>query len=103
LVRHLAQLPVSILGGRKVIELRPQGIDKGIATRDFLNAFGKGSAVCAIGDDRTDEDLFAALPEHALSLCAGTLVTRAAYRVSGPDQVRRFLRRFVEARARGNE
>jgi trehalose 6-phosphate synthase/phosphatase len=100
LVRHLAQLPVSILGGRKVIELRPQGIDKGIATREFLGAFAPGRAICAIGDDRTDEDLFAAVPEGALTLCAGTLVTRASYRVSGPDQVRRFLRRFVEARAR---
>jgi len=100
LVRHLAQFPVSILGGRKVIELRPQGIDKGLATRDLLGAFAPRSAVCAIGDDRTDEDLFAALPDGALSLCAGTLVTRAAYRVSGPDQVRRFLRRFVETRAR---
>jgi trehalose 6-phosphate synthase/phosphatase len=99
LVRHLAQLPVSILGGRKVIELRPQGIDKGLAMRDFLGDFDAGRAICAMGDDRTDEDLFAVLPEGALSLCAGTLVTRAAYRVSGPDQVRRFLRRFVEARA----
>jgi trehalose 6-phosphate synthase/phosphatase len=95
----LAQLPVSILGGRKVIELRPQGIDKGIAMRDFLGGFDAGGAICAMGDDRTDEELFAVLPEGALSFCAGTLVTRAAYRVSGPDQVRRFLRRFVEARA----
>jgi len=100
LVRHLAQLPVSILGGRKVIELRPQGIDKGLATRDSLAAFGPGRAVCAAGDDRTDEDLFAVLPEGAVSLCAGTLLTRATYRVSGPEQIRRFLRRFVEARTR---
>ncbi|HWZ90077.1 MAG TPA: bifunctional alpha,alpha-trehalose-phosphate synthase (UDP-forming)/trehalose-phosphatase [Polyangiaceae bacterium] len=100
LVRHLAQLPVSILAGRKVIELRPQSIDKGVATRELLGGFSKAGLICAMGDDRTDEDLFAALPEGAVSLCAGTLVTRAAYRVSGPDQVRRFLRRFVEARVR---
>ena len=99
LVRFLAQLPVSILGGRKVIELRPQGVDKGVAMRDSLSAFEAGTTVCAMGDDRTDEDLFAVLPEGSLSFCAGTLVTKAANRVSGPDQVRRFLRRFVEARA----
>lgn len=100
LIRYLAQLPVSILGGKKVIELRPQGIDKGVATRDFLAALTPSSAVCAMGDDRTDEDLFAVLPPGALSLCASSVVTRASHRVSGPDQVQRFLRRFVEARTR---
>ncbi len=101
LVRHLAQLPVSILGGRKVIELRPQGIDKGVAARDSLHVFTPDATVCAMGDDRTDEDLFAALPEGSFSFCCGTLVTRAANRINGPDQVRRFLRKFVEARALG--
>jgi trehalose 6-phosphate synthase/phosphatase len=100
LVRYFAQLPVSILAGRKVIELRPQGLDKGTAARDALGLFAGNAVVAAAGDDRTDEDLFAALPGGSLSFCAGTLATRAGYRVSGPDQVRRFLRRFVEARAR---
>jgi trehalose 6-phosphate synthase/phosphatase len=98
LVRHFAQAPVSILAGRKVIEMRPQGIDKGSAVRDSLGLFRPGVAFAAAGDDRTDEDLFAVLPEDSVSLCAGTLTTRAGYRVSGPDQVRRFLRTFVEAR-----
>ena len=98
LVRYFAQLPVSILAGRKVIELRPQGVDKGAAARDSLALFASGAAIVAAGDDRTDEDLFAALPEGSISLCAGTLATRAAYRISGPEQLRRFLRRFAEAR-----
>ena len=100
LVRHFAQAPVSILAGRKVLEMRPQGIDKGAAVRDSLNLLRPGIAIAAAGDDRTDEDLFASLPEGSISLCAGTLATRARYRVSGPDQVRRFLRSFVEARQR---
>jgi trehalose 6-phosphate synthase/phosphatase len=99
LVRHFAQVPVSILAGRKVIEIRPQGLDKGIAVRDSLALFASGAAVVAAGDDRTDEDLFAALPEGSLSLCAGTLATRAGYRISGPEQLRRFLRHFAEVRA----
>ncbi len=100
LVRHFAQAPVSILGGRKVIEMRPQGVDKGSAVRDSLGLFASSAVIAAAGDDRTDEDLFAALPDGSISLCAGTLATRAGYRVSGPDQVRRFLRSFVEARTR---
>jgi trehalose 6-phosphate synthase/phosphatase len=98
LVRHFAQAPVSILAGRKVIEMRPQGIDKGSAIRDSLGLFRPELTLAAAGDDRTDEDLFAVLPEDSISLCAGTLATRARYRVSGPDQVRRFLRAFVDAR-----
>ncbi len=98
LVRHFAQAPVSILAGRKVLEMRPQGIDKGSAVRDSLGLFRSDLAIAAAGDDRTDEDLFAVLPEGSVSLCAGTLATRARYRVTGPDQVRRFLRSFVEAR-----
>ncbi len=98
LVRHFAQAPVSILGGRKVLEMRPQGVDKGSAVRDSLGLFASGAPIVAAGDDRTDEDLFAALPEGSISFCAGTLATRAKHRVSGPDQVRRFLRVFLEAR-----
>ena len=98
LVRHFAQAPVSILAGRKVIEMRPQGIDKGSVVRDLLDLFRHEATIVAAGDDRTDEDLFAVLPEGAISLCAGTLTTRARYRVSGPEQIRRFLRSFVEAR-----
>jgi hypothetical protein len=30
------------------------------------------------------------------------MATRAAYRISGPEQLRRFLRRFAEARTSGN-
>jgi trehalose 6-phosphate synthase/phosphatase len=98
LVRHFAQAPVSVFAGRKVIEMRPQSIDKGSAIRDLLGLFQADVAIAAAGDDRTDEDLFAALPEGSLSLCAGTLATRARYRVNGPEQVRRFLRCFAEAR-----
>ncbi|HET7543935.1 MAG TPA: bifunctional alpha,alpha-trehalose-phosphate synthase (UDP-forming)/trehalose-phosphatase [Polyangiaceae bacterium] len=98
LVRHFAQAPVSILAGRKVVEIRPHGIDKGSAVRDSLGLFQRNPSIAAAGDDRTDEDLFALLPEDSVSLCAGTLPTRARYRVSGPEQVRHFLHSFLAAR-----
>jgi trehalose 6-phosphate synthase/phosphatase len=50
----------------------------------------------ALGDDRTDEDLFAALPEGAISIYAGSKHTRAAYRVGGPSEVRKLLAALVE-------
>jgi trehalose 6-phosphate synthase/phosphatase len=102
LVRYFAQAPVSVLAGRKVIELRPHGIDKGTAIRDSLGLLRPNVSVAAAGDDRTDEDLFGVLSEDSITLCAGTLATRARYRVTGPDQVRRFLRIFAEARQAGS-
>jgi trehalose 6-phosphate synthase/phosphatase len=52
-------------------------------------------AVVAIGDDRTDEDLFAALPPSALTIHVGAVTTKARYRLADPAAVRRFLRGFL--------
>jgi trehalose 6-phosphate synthase/phosphatase len=56
-----------------------------------------GTLVAAFGDDRTDEDLFAALPEGAVSVHSGGKPSRALYRVSGPDEVREVLATLLEA------
>jgi len=52
--------------------------------------------VVALGDDRTDEDLFAALPEGAIAIHAGGRPTRAGYTVGGPSEVRTLLAALVE-------
>jgi trehalose 6-phosphate synthase/phosphatase len=101
LVQSLAQAPVSILTGRKVVEVRPQGVDKGAMTRQLLGGTFADRTLVAFGDDRTDEELFAALPEHAYTFCAGPGATRARYRLDGPKQVRQILSRFIAERKAG--
>jgi trehalose 6-phosphate synthase/phosphatase len=103
LVQSLAQAPVSILTGRKVVEVRPQGVDKGAMTRQLLGGHFADRLLAAFGDDRTDEELFAALPETALTFCAGPGATRARFRVVGPKQVRQILTRFLAHRAPGSD
>jgi trehalose 6-phosphate synthase/phosphatase len=103
LVQSLSQAPVSILTGRKVVEVRPQGVDKGAMTRQLLGGNFGERALVAFGDDRTDEELFAALPETAFTFCAGPGATRARYRVDGPKQVRQILSRFLARRTSGDE
>jgi trehalose 6-phosphate synthase/phosphatase len=98
LVQSLAQAPVSILTGRKVVEVRPQGIDKGSMTRQLMGGEFGDRLLAAFGDDRTDEELFAALPETALTFCAGPGATRARFRVDGPRQVRQILSSFLARR-----
>jgi len=50
------------------------------------------AAVVAFGDDRTDEDLFAALPESAITVAVGQRLGGARYEVSDYRDVRRLLR-----------
>jgi len=63
LIQHLQDLPnlpVDILPGKKVVEIRPQGISKGSVCRRILTEELENGAdfVLAIGDDKTDEEMF---------------------------------------------
>ncbi|MHB1022895.1 MAG: trehalose-phosphatase [Acidobacteriaceae bacterium] len=81
--------------GKKVLEVRPKvQWNKGEASRWILQQLGsKGTLVISMGDDRTDEDIFKALPE-SISIKVGEGETFAQYRVSGPEDVLVVLRRI---------
>jgi trehalose 6-phosphate synthase/phosphatase len=80
---------LEVLDGSKVLELRLRGAHKGLAVDEVLTA--PGTLVVALGDDRTDEDLFRALPPSALSIRVGQGPSRAMTRLPDPRAVRRFL------------
>jgi trehalose 6-phosphate synthase/phosphatase len=50
----------------------------------------------AIGDDRTDEDLFNVLPPEAISIRVGPGATRARFRLDGVATARQLLRSLLE-------
>ena len=77
--------------------MRPQGATKGRAVETVLGA-EPGTALIAIGDDRTDEDMFAALPEGAVGITVGDRVSRAEWRLSGVGAVRELLARVAGER-----
>jgi trehalose 6-phosphate synthase/phosphatase len=95
LTEILSNLPVEILSGNKVIELRPHGVNKGKMVADALARLGPGLLV-AIGDDQTDEDMFAAMPEGSLSIRVGPGDSRAVLRVRGVRDVRALLRALLQ-------
>jgi trehalose 6-phosphate synthase/phosphatase len=64
-----------------VVELRPHGANKGRTATEVLAAAPKGALVVAFGDDVTDEDLFAALPESALTFHVGPGPSKARFRL----------------------
>ncbi len=81
---------LQLLDGDKVLELRNPAFNKGRSARKVVAA-GKYDFILAIGDDTTDEDMFAALPTGAVTIKVGTHVTAASYFVSNYKEVRALL------------
>jgi trehalose 6-phosphate synthase/phosphatase len=77
--------------GNKIVEVKPMWANKGELTKDLLTLYADALFILAIGDDRTDEDMFAQLPEGAWSLHVGEGVSRAAYRIPDVKRVRQLL------------
>jgi trehalose 6-phosphate synthase/phosphatase len=79
------------VGGRKVVEARPHGAQKGLAVA-AVRAETPEARILAIGDDRTDEDMFAtALASGGVAVSVGDHDSRARLHVTGTADVRQFL------------
>ena len=85
-------VPVEIIQGHKVVEIRPHGVNKGSVVGRVLGDGSPDTLVVALGDDRTDEDLFAALPDDAVSIHVGAAESGARYRIADVTGAREFLR-----------
>ncbi|GGO08217.1 bifunctional alpha,alpha-trehalose-phosphate synthase (UDP-forming)/trehalose-phosphatase [Saccharibacillus kuerlensis] len=88
-------MTVGVLDGNKVIEVKDTRVNKGHGAHLILNQ-GEYDFVFGAGDDRTDEDMFAALPEGAYSIKIGKEVTAAKYRLKSSPEFRTLLGRFTE-------
>jgi trehalose 6-phosphate synthase/phosphatase len=86
----LSNVPVTVLPGNKVVEVKPHGIHKGLVL-ERLGAEAEGAVMLAMGDDQTDEDLFAALPETGVAVHVGPKPTRAAIRLADVGAARALL------------
>jgi trehalose 6-phosphate synthase/phosphatase len=86
---------MQVISGSKVVEVRPMGVNKGTVAPLLLADAGTRARVLAIGDDRTDEDMFAALPANAYCIRVGDGPSIATYRLGDPEEVRTFLRAIL--------
>jgi trehalose 6-phosphate synthase/phosphatase len=91
----LSNQPWEVLEGKKVIEIRLRGVSKAAVVHRVLADAAHGATVIAIGDDRTDEDLFRALPTGSLTVAVGTRPSHAWFRVEDHRAVRSLLRSLV--------
>ncbi len=90
---------VHIRHGSMVLEAAVSSADKGAALRTLRQRLG-ASTVVFIGDDHTDEDVFAVLTPTDVSIKVGPGETRGAERLANPEEVARFLQELAESRDR---
>lgn len=98
--QHLSEvcagLGVQLLPGDRLLEVRPVGLSKALAADRIAKRAPEDAFFVALGDDRTDEDVFAALPERALGVRVGKGPTRATLRLNDVQEARSFLRRLLD-------
>lgn len=89
----LSNQPLEVREGKKVLEIRLRGVHKGHAVHRILDAAPPGSGTIAVGDDATDEDMFAALPQvqPSASIHVGSGPSNAQYWLADPAALREWL------------
>lgn len=83
-------LHLSILEGQNALEIKSSEISKGRASMRWLDS-GEWNFVFAVGDDWSDEELFAVLPDTAFSIKVGVEISRARYFLESEQQVRKLI------------
>jgi trehalose 6-phosphate synthase/phosphatase len=95
-----ASTDLQVLRGKRVVEVKPAGANKGTATLRWLSRH-KDGFVLAAGDDQTDEELFAVLPPSAFSIRVGPGESRARHNIEGPEQFVALLSELASRNASG--
>jgi trehalose 6-phosphate synthase/phosphatase len=97
LAAQLANSDLTVLHGRRVVEVRYAWATKGEAYAAIDAELGRHGPVVAIGDDRTDEDLFERLGPDAWTIRVGDGPTAARWSLAGQDEVLPTLEAIAEA------
>jgi trehalose 6-phosphate synthase/phosphatase len=85
---------IQLLPGNKVLEIKNVEINKGKAALSMLqnNDF---DFIMALGDDHTDEDVFKALPQNALTVKVGNNVSAARFYLKSYKEARGLLKALI--------
>jgi trehalose 6-phosphate synthase/phosphatase len=86
LIELIGDEDVGVHTGNKVIEIKPNGINKGYAAAELEALYPSDFILCA-GDDYTDEDMFRELPEDSYTVKVGPGETKARLQLADVDSV----------------
>jgi trehalose 6-phosphate synthase/phosphatase len=95
LSKAMVDRPIEIMEGKRVLEVRARGASKAAVVQRLLSRDTPPAAILAVGDDRTDEELFAALPPSAVAVHVGSGASLAGLRLHDPVATRKFLRALL--------
>jgi trehalose 6-phosphate synthase/phosphatase len=87
---------LQLLSGDKVLEIKNVEINKGKAALTLIDK-NDYDFIIAFGDDYTDEDLFKALPDGAISVKVGSNFSAAKFYLRNPAEVRKLLTGFTRS------
>ncbi len=93
----LAETELRAFRGDKIVEVKPVWANKGEVLERLLDSRFDPDFVLAVGDDRTDEDLFERLQSNAWKVHIGPGPTRASHVVANFADLRRVLEFFAES------
>jgi trehalose 6-phosphate synthase/phosphatase len=91
----LSNQPLEVVEGQKVIEVRLRGTGKAVVAHRVLAALDEATTILAVGDDRTDEEMFAALPPGAFKVAVGRRSSGADHRLADHRAVRALLAHLI--------
>ena len=92
----VANTPLVVMQGAKVVEVKESGIGKGQAAKQWLDDPEPYDFILATGDDVTDEEMFEVMPQGAWTIRIGGYRRSAAkYSLRGPSAFRRLLQTLV--------
>jgi trehalose 6-phosphate synthase/phosphatase len=93
----IANLDLSVMEGNRVLEVKQASSTKGQAAAGWL-AQKRWDFLLAVGDDRSDEEMFAVLPADAYSLKVGDAPSRARFSLASVAEVRQLLKDLLLCR-----
>ena len=88
---RLAGTGLQAQNGNKIIEVKWADVHKGKAASHLLERAPQSDFILAIGDDRTDEDVFATIPPEQWSIKVGAGFSAARFSLSTPAEVLQLL------------
>ncbi|HEX40861.1 MAG TPA: trehalose-phosphatase, partial [Phycisphaerales bacterium] len=95
LVGLTENLDLGVFEGARILEVKSVAANKGSAAETWL-ARGPWEFIFCAGDDYTDEDMFAAMPEHAYTIKVGGGSSRARFSAGSVSVVRKLLENLAE-------
>jgi trehalose 6-phosphate synthase/phosphatase len=99
LVSFILNKDLYILSGNKVIELKYSTMNKGVAILPFAKK-EHYDFVLAAGSDRSEDDIFEALPTSAWTIHVGSSPSKARYNVSDVNGFRDVLKQIMSKKGK---